>query len=270
MSFFRIFQHLLPDAAAWRLTIAKTLRSFFEGLAGGPEDAVAFVDDVYGDLHPETTRELVEWEKQFGLQPNGDEATRRLALAAEWAANGGQSPSYIQGVLHTAGFTNLFVHEWFEPGGPPYVARDPRDYTEQPLIGSWQCTGLDEFGYVPPTQPQCQAVSFPNQPQPQCNAWLANEVGYLVNKDLTRRAPPPVPDDPDTWPYWFYVGAETFPEIASVDADLRSELERLLLKLGPSHLWIGTLIAYLEDDESLLLTEDGDIMTAENQNLLQA
>jgi hypothetical protein len=265
MSFFRIFQHLLPDAAAWRLTIAKTLRSFFEGLAGGPEDAVAFVDDVYGDLNPETTRELVEWEKQFGLQPNGDEATRRLALAAEWAANGGQSPSYIQGVLHTAGFTNLFVHEWWS-SGPPYVARDPRDYTEQPLIGSHQCTGNDGFGYPFSSQPQCSAFAS----QPQCNGWLANEVGYLVNKDLTRRAPPPVPDDSDRWPYFWYVGAETFPEIASVDADLRPELERLLLKLGPSHLWIVTLIAYIEDEESLILTEGSDFLTDENEDLLEA
>jgi hypothetical protein len=262
MSFFRIFQHLLPDGRAWRLTIAKTLRSFFEGLAGGPEDAVQFVDDVYGDLNPETTRELVEWEKQFGLQPNGDEATRRLALAAEWAANGGQSPSYIQGVLHTAGYTQLFVHEWWEDGAPPYVARDPRDYTDQPLIGSWQCTGLDGFGYPFPSQPQCSA--FPSQPQ--CNGWLANEVGYLVNKDLTRRAPPPVPDDPDRWPYFYYVGAETFPEIASVDEDQRSDLERLLLKISPQHLWIVTLIGY---GDSLILTEDDEIMTAETEELLE-
>lgn len=264
MSFFRIFQHLLPDAAAWRLTIEKTLRRFFEGLAGGPEDAVEFVDDVYGDINPETTRALEEWEKQFGLQPNGDETERRLALAAEWAANGGQSPSYIQGVLHTAGFTNLFVFDWWEDGAPPYVARDPRDYTEQPLVGSWQCTG--EPGAPESFQPQCSA--FPSQPQ--CNNWLANEVGYLVNKDLTRRPPPPVPDDSDYWPFFYYIGAETFGEIASVDADLRPELERLVLKISPAHMWVVMLVAYLEDEESLLLTEGSDFLTAEDEDLLEA
>ena len=263
MSFFRTLKHLLPDGRAWRLTIDTTLRRFILGLSGtsviateegepivteedaplvisrGPfGDAVEFCDDVYEDLDPEKTRELVEWEKQFGLEPNGDEAIRRLALAAEWAANGGQSPSYIQGVLHTAGFTQLFVHEWWEAGAPPYVARDPRDYTTQPLVGTWQCTGAP--GAPLPSQPQCSA--FPSQPQ--CNDWLVNDPGYLVNKDLTRRPPPPIPADPDTWPYFLYVGAETFPEIAFVDPDQRALFERLILKIRPAHMWIVYLITF--------------------------
>ncbi len=93
----------LPDSTAWRLTIAKTLRSFFEGLAGAPADARNFVDLVFEDAFPATARDpngaLSEWEKQFGLTPSSSalEVTRRLALAAEWAATGGQSPSYLQG-----------------------------------------------------------------------------------------------------------------------------------------------------------------------------
>lgn len=260
MSFFRIFQHLLPDAAAWRLTIEKTLRRFFEGLAGGPEDAVEFVDGVYAELSPETTLSIAEWEKQFGIVPSADatENERRAALAAEWAATGGQSPSYIQGVLHAAGFTNLFVFDWWEDGAPPYVARDPRDYTEQPLIGSWQCTG--EPLAPLPSQPQCSA--FPSQPQ--CNNWLANEVRYLVNKDLTRRPPPPVPDDSDYWPFFYYISAETFGELASVDAGRRVELERLVLKISPAHMWVVMRVAYLEEGEEPLLTEDGNIITTED------
>lgn len=215
-----------------------TLRQLHEALSTAFANAIGFVQGVYGDINPETTRALEEWEKQFGLTPKGDETERRLALAAEWAANGGQSPGYIQGVLHTAGFTDLFVFDWWEDGAPPYVARDPRDYTEQPLIGTWQCTG--DPGAPLPTQPQCSAFAT----QPQCNDWLANEVGYLVNKDLTRRPPPPVPSDSNRWPFFYYVSSETFGVPASVSSDRRAELERLLLKISPAHMWIVTLIDY--------------------------
>lgn len=219
-----------------------TLRKLHAALSGAFADAVRFTDAVYEDISPETTRALNEWERQFGLpltDTTSDPAVvlGRLALAAEWAAGGGQSPSYIQGVLHAAGFTNLFVFDWWS-SGPPYVARDPRDYTEQPLIGSWQCTG--EPGAPLPSQPQCSAFAS----QPQCNAWLANEVSYLVNKDLTRRPPPRVPDDSSKWPYFWYVGGETFGDVATVDVARRKELERLLLKIGPAHQWIVTLVSY--------------------------
>lgn len=246
MLFFRIFQHLLPDAAAWRLTVTKTLRKFFEGLSGPPEDAREFVDLVFEDAFPATTRELAEWEKQFGLEANPVEATRRLNLAAEWAAGGGQSPSYIQGVLQTAGFA-LYVHEWWE-SGPPYVARDPRLYTRRPFIGSYQCTGYDGAGDPLADQPQCTGYSplgLPLADQPQCNRFLANDPGYLVNKDLTPRAPPPVPDDPQYWPYFLYIGAETFPNLANVDNTRRAELERLLLKICPTQHWIVLLVTYV-------------------------
>lgn len=267
MLFFRVFQHLLPRSHTWKLTIEKTLRRFFQGLAAEPAETKAFADDVYEDLFPETTRELAEWEKQFGLTPATDatEQARRLALAAEWQASGGQSPSYIQGVLHTAGFTDLFVHDWFEPGGPPYVARDPRDYTDQPLIGSWQCTGEDPPGTPLPSQPQCSAFAS----QPQCNGWLANDVNYLVNLDLTRRAPPPVSDNPDSWRYWFYVGGETFGDFVIIESARRAELERLVLKLRPLHLWVGMLVSYVDDPEDVLLTEnDLPILTETGEPLL--
>lgn len=256
MLFLRIFSHLLPDAAAWRLTVGKQLRQFFEGLTGAPTRAVAFVDQVYGDVFPDTTREINEWEREFGLpltDTSSDPAVvaARLALAAEWAAAGGQSPSYLQGVLQTAGF-DVYVHEWWS-SGPPYVARDPRDYIIQPLVGLYQCTGEDPPGTPLPSQPQCSSLGT----QPQCNAFLANETYYLVNLDLTRRPPPRVPDDPDYWPYFLYLGGETFGERAEVDIARRHEFERLLLKLRPAQNWIALLINYVSLTGTHLVTSGG-------------
>jgi hypothetical protein len=269
MLFFRIFSHLLPRAQAWRITVDKTLRKLFLGLSEEPALARQFADQVFEDLLPETTRlhALNEWERQFGLALTDtsvveDGAAARLILAAEWQATGGQSPSYIQGVLRAAGF-DVYIHEWWS-SGPPYVARDPRDYTNQPLVGSHQCTGVPLAPL--PSQPQCSAFAS----QPQCNRWLANETDYLVNKDLTRRAPPPVPDDPATWPYFMYVGAETFPARAVVDVTRRSEFERLLLKLRPLHNWIVTLVDYEVLAGEGLTTEDGEALTTEDGETLAA
>lgn len=254
---------MLPRGRAWTLTTQKTLRDFFLGLSEQPTETKTFLDQAYLDIFPETTRLLNEWEKQFGLELSdlntpSEVTAGRLALAAEWQATGGQSPGYIQGVLHTAGFDNLYVHEWWDPDTE--ATRDPRDYTDNPLIGIYQCTGYDEFGYTLPSQPQCSALAS----QPQCNGFLANNPGYLVNKDLTRRPPPRVPDDPNTWPYFLYIGAETFPELAIVDEARRDELERLILKIRPTQNWIVMRVTYLGDDDDAILEEDGDVITTED------
>lgn len=229
---FRLIQHLLPRALAWSTTAQKRLRQYLEGLASLPSDARTFVDLVYLDLLPATSRELATWEKQFALSPGGSEAERRAKLAATWAIQGRQSPDYIQRTLQAAGF-DVYVHEWWE-SGPPYVARDPRDHTTQPLIGLYQCES---------TSPWECFDSGPGDPLgPHCDNTLANDPGYLVNLDLTRRSPPPVPSDPSTWPYFLYIGGETFPDLALVLASRVAELKELLLRIVPAQQWIVLLI----------------------------
>jgi len=255
--FFRIFQHLLPRALAWRTkdTASKwtigggpsigdpglliggndqgsTLSRFLHGLADALEPIRDYFDLILLDVFPESTRELDAWEGQFGIEANIDEDIRRLNIAGEWAATGGQSKAYINSVLHAAGFTEVFVHDWWS-SGPPYIARDPRDYTDQPLIGSVQCSALAD-------QPECSALAD----QPQCNRFLVNDPHYIVNRNLTDVAPPPVPDNPDTWPYFVYFGAETFPDFVDIPEERRPELERIMEKLTPSQDWIVTLINY--------------------------
>jgi hypothetical protein len=230
--YFRQITHLLPRAEAWQLTTQKTLRDFFEGLTVAASDARDFVDLVWFDLFPETTRELDAWENEFGLLTASTEQARRDNIAAAFQETGGQSPSYFQGQLQAAGF-NVWVHEWWELPAPPYVARDPRLYTTPPLLGSYQCSAF-------PSQPQCSAF----ESQPQCNRFLINNTNYIVNLNLTPTAPPPVPDDPDFWPYFIYIGGETFPDLATVPNARRLEFERLVQKLKPSQQWIVLLIDY--------------------------
>lgn len=250
--FFRIFQHLLPDAIAWRIRASsdpwsigdgsvigepglligskgggRFIDRFFTGLSGGFVDAKTFTDNVYTDTIPETTRQLSEYETQFGLLTATTEAARRQNLTTAWASTGGQSPRYLQDRIQEAGF-DVFIHEWFA-SGPPYVARDPRLHTNVPLIGSVQCG--ESFA-------QCGNIKA------VANGFLANEVDYIVNSNLSPVAPPPVPSDPALWPYFIYWGGEIFPARASVPPERRAEFEQLILKLDPLQNWIVTLVDY--------------------------
>ncbi len=240
MQFIRVFQHLLPDARAWRLTLGTTIRQFFEALSDAPQKIREFADLVHRDAFPTTTRELAAWQDQFGLEARGNDLQQRNALAAVWASSGGQSPHYIQTGLQTAGY-NGFVHEWWSSGPPTYVARDPRLYTDEVLLGDFQCAPAG------PDQPLCTGFGVGNVPpleQPQCDRSLVNDPGYIVNKDLTRRAPPPIPDDPQYWPYFLYIGGPVFPNPATIPLSRREDFERLILKIHPSQQWLVLLIDY--------------------------
>lgn len=108
-----IFKHLLPRARAWRITIDKTLRKFFEGLTGLISEPRAFFEGVWTDLDPAYTNELDQWENQFALPDTGlSDDDRRDRLDGAWKAFGGQSPRYIQDTLRGAGF-DVYVHEWW-------------------------------------------------------------------------------------------------------------------------------------------------------------
>ena len=242
---FNTFKHLLPDGRAWRITAEKTLRRYIQGLTESAADIRAYFGRVYFELLPEFTTNLSLWERQFGLYAVAlTDAERRERLAAAWQAQGGQDPRYIQDTLQGAGFP-VFVHEWWEPGTEPpigqnvaAVARDPnfllRDSDEPPVLsvtlgGPDSTAGNDDatagFG--------SGRTGYP----------LVNKVQYTdagVVKDRIYE----IPTDPDEWRYFWYVGAETFAETVTIPLTRRDEFEALLLKIGPSHLWIGVFVEY--------------------------
>ena len=145
---------------------------------------------------------------------------------------------------------NYFAHR-YAPLGLSVVPRDPREYTEYPLIGTVQCD---------------EDIAQCGEPEAQCNNLLGNEVGYLVNQAGTPNAPPGIPSDPKYWPYFLYFGAERFPDLAEVPVRRRAELERLLLKLTPSQHWLVLLINYVfgEGEPEPLETEGGEAFETED------
>ena len=221
--FLRLFKHLLPNAKAWRLTTDKQLRQFFDGLSGVGRDLRLFIDLIWLDIRPADTRQLSEWEVEFGL-PNTltDEQERRDRLDAAWKARGGQSPRYVQDTLRAAGF-DVYVHEWWQlpvVGSP--VVRNPLTYLND---------GAQPVQY--------KAVAGATK------AICANPVA-IASDLITSYAAKQyfIPNDSTKWPFFFYIGAQTFPSHATVPSTRKNEFETLCLKIGPTHQWIGVLVDY--------------------------
>lgn len=271
MMFLRIFKHLLPRARAWRITVDKKLRQFFEGLSGVGTDVKTFFDDIWLDIFPETTRELDAWENQFALRDTGiTEQQRRGRLAATWKALGGQDPRYIQDTLRGAGF-DVYVHEWWEPGTEPgpgvkqcVTPRNPLMYLRREFTGVTllvECgealsacgevfaqagNQLEPTGYplvnkifetTPDILPLCgEALAEAGEPEALCG-------NYFEFRDTLREYI--VPQDPAKWPYFLYIGGETFGDLAQVDPKRRDEFEALCLKICPTQQWLGILVEYV-------------------------
>jgi len=255
-----VFKHLLPRGKAWRLTIDKPLRRFFEGLSLALLDTTRqYIDLVWLDMFPETTRALDAWELQWGLPNTGlSEADRRTRLAGRWAAKGGQSPRYIQDTLQSEGFP-VYIHDWWVPGSDPVEARNPFDVVEPPGIGCGeplaQCGEPDmqcgesfdpETGYVLVNKiytAEVQGVTGCGETLAQCGEDVmqcGNYEGFIY-----RRREYEIPTNPDTWPYFAYIGGETYGTNAVIPAERRDEFEDLCLKICPTHLWLALMVSYV-------------------------
>ena len=268
--FFRIFQHLLPNARAWRIVIDKLLRKFFEGLASGVGDVFKiFFDKIWLDIDPATTREITAWETQFGLPTTlTDEQDRRDRLSAIWKATGGQSPRYLQDTLQAAGF-DVYIHEWWVPGSEPAIgvigaatARIPFTYLNDGSVdlqyesndgGADMQDGdialaMDGAALQPTGYPLVNKVFIFNPDflgdgsDQMMDGGQDGQDGditfiYTLKKYI-------IPADITKYPFFLYIGGQTFPNHATVDSSRKNEFETLCMKICPAQQWLGILVNY--------------------------
>lgn len=238
-----LYKHLLARAKAWSITIDKNLRKFFVGLVGLPEDIKTFIDEVWQDIFPTTTRELDLWEEQFGLPDSGlSDADRRTRLAAAWATLGDQDLTYIQDTLQARGF-NVWVHEWWVPGSEPAVnvagpatARDPVTTIvapSYPLVNKIVTTSLE---YI---------AMFDGGAAPTANQFGKSDSQFgRYDNIIFSQVQYTIPTDTTKWPYFIYIGGQTFPATASIPLARKDEFEDLCLKICPTQNWIGVLVTF--------------------------
>lgn len=223
-------KHLLPSGLAWRLTKDKALKRLMEGLGTAGDDARKFADDRYLDLFPQTSTTLDDWGEQFGVPGTVQ------AVDAAWKATGGQSKAYIEGILQAAGF-DLYLHEFWVPGteppagtlGSPQV-RNPNYYLDWP---GW----IGEYIYTAGDPMVTAGAGFTAGATVQAGGG----PGYLLVDGVNTFYPGL---NSTRWPYYLYIGAENFPELATVPASRRAELEALILKITPAQQWIGMMVEY--------------------------
>ncbi len=270
MSWLSVFKHLLPHARAWRLVIDRQLRQLFEGLTGAPQDAQDYQDGVWFDYRPAETTKLAKWEDQFALPNTGlTGAERRDRLAAVWQALGGQSPRYLQDTLQGAGF-DVFIHEWWEPtGGTPAggsvdgdvtpVARNPFTYlwdgaSARQFVGCGHddafCGGDSMFSNsndAPPGYPLVNKILIGG-----IDTGCGHDVAFCGGDSMASgagnltyvRKQFIIPPDTELFPFFLYIGGQSFPDQATVEGSRRDEFEDLCLKICPTEQWLGILVDY--------------------------
>jgi len=268
INFFEIIEHLLPHSTAWKLTINKRLKDFISGLSHFPLDIKNFIDLIFMDIFPFTTRQLDEWENQFGLINNNlTDTQRRVRLDSFWKDRGGQSPRYIQDVLQKNGF-DIYIHEWWESGTEPPVSikicttpRNPLNYlSEDGIIRySIQCgeplsqcgeplsqcgESISGLGYALVNKIYVSAlINFQcGEILGQCGELFAQCGDVLGYSQKLKKYT--IPNDVSKFPYFLYFGGENFGEFAIIGNNRKDELENLILKIIPAQQWAGLLVQY--------------------------
>ena len=258
------------------------IQRYIEGFSEYPEDIKEFTDECYLDIFPETTRELAKWEDQFLLDGKGADQERRDALSATWMAQGGQGKDYLESVIQEAGFTNVYLHEWWNSDGttknPNYYLKSSQSayitFTGKPgaqtgdgVSQTANAISINDYEYFTgqlnaqsgdgTTQtagkiiPPILYLYYTGKTRAQTGDGItqtAGQLGIPAGFLLVNKGPNivyQVPNTLDEYREILYVGAEIFPNIAEVSIARKEEFERLLLKYLPYSYWLGLLIKYV-------------------------
>ncbi len=255
---YTTFKHLFPKALAWLFPFDGFLRKYIDGLSETPADIRDFADNVYRDIFPQTTREIELWEEQFNITSTGTEQQRRDNIAARWIAQGGQGKDYLESIIHGAGFTTVFLHEWFTKTDTGFITKNPNFYLQGP-------TGIfiNQTGRTRSQTGRPKAQTNAESPQPtlfvnqtgrtrsQTGRPRAQTNGAIVQGDgtlLVNKGPGiiyPIPQNLDDFREMIYVAGEIFPDFVNILLSQKDEFERLLLRYLPYSYWIGELINFI-------------------------
>lgn len=241
---------LLPKNFLWSGQTERPFTKFIEALASAPKYVHDYLLQILTDIFPRLTTREDEWSKQLNYATEQTKET----IEANIKEGAGQSPNHLQEAIQNAGFTNVFVHEWWRTG-------NESDYIDvQCGDGFTQCGGGDAYqmgGAIPITS----SDKVPKNPFPyindgQPNNLLVNPVQVVVQEysfqmggdsqcgDLETQCETstgtvyldkiyPHSTDYSKIPYNFFVGGESWPDIAVIPTGTIKDLERIIYKIKP-------------------------------------
>ena len=254
--YFKIFKYLFPRSNSFILFVQKKLTQFIEGLTALPDDFRTYIDNIYFDLFPDTTRAIELWENEFGIVPDTtDLATRRQNVDNRWKLKGGQGPDYIENTLVNAGFP-VQVHENIPPVDPSTLISNNDLLVNGPIvifIGP-------EYLIVAGGQ----------------NSFAGNNKafsGYFEDITDPVLKEYEIPTDPDTWPYFWFIGGNATRNVSNeltnidrvvIPLEDINEFITLILKIKPVHTWVGLAIDFATE---LTFFDGSNITFHDNTNI---
>lgn len=230
--YFEIIKKLLPKSKLWKLLDTKYLSNFFKALTCLPCDVRKYIDSVYLDLFPNSTRSLENWEKQYGIiNTNVREELRRNTIAMRWQDKGGQSAYYLQNILRGNEF-NVFVYE-NNPVADPNIFMSDENETDWVLTNGFipRMTNIKDFLV------ECGDEWSCGDDRAVCGYF----EGYVeIDSDDY------IPKDASYFPFLFFIGGEVERDAsgriinmqpALVPANRIEYFRRLILSIKPAGSW---------------------------------
>ena len=251
---------LLPKNFLWSGQTDRPFTKFIEALASAPKYVHDYLGQILTDIFPRLTTRGDEWSKQLNYATEQTQDT----IGNNIKEGAGQSPNHLQQAIQDAGFTNVFVHEWWRTG-------NESDYVEvQCDDGFTQCDGGD-WCQMDGALDITAADKIPKNPFPhindqQPNNLLVNPVQEIVQgynfqmdggsqcDDLETQCETstgtayldkiyPHSTDYSKIPYNFFVGGEKWPDIAPITRGTLKDLERIIYKMRPLQQRVVLLVS---------------------------
>ncbi len=253
---------LLPKGAFWEVAPDEDLDHLYDGQAANFETVRIFLSELADIRNPNKTTVLDDLEKEFGITKNDNitESVRRMQLASrKFSRDNNASEDKMQTVLQDADFDvqvhqndpavdpAIFLDQTFQmvAGGGNAFAGRPDAFASR--IGGELLVNGDIFE---------QFAAFDMQANGSI-AFAGNSsavAGFFTNFREVQIVPP-VPTDPDAWPFIFFVGGDatrdpgtgalTAIENGEVPASREKEFKSIILKYKPMFTWAGLLITYV-------------------------
>lgn len=262
-----VLDALLPGGSFWNIKPDGFYDLLFDALAENDDRVVEDLCCLANLRDPFLTPILEDLEKEYGISTDtnlSEEARRQQLASLVYKGENNGSKDDLQNALVAAGF-NVQVHEnspavdpdIFLNSVPLMVANGDNAYagffptTPGVYTSVAGKTGGDLLvnGDIFEQRPLYTAVANETNVVAGNSAAKAGLYSELVQEPIVY----PIPDDPNSWPFFFFVGGDATRDgsgaltaIASADVprSQQTQFERIILRYKPIHTWAGLIINY--------------------------